>query len=756
MARIFAWCDSPTAPTGFGRSVQHVLGALHAAGHEIVQLAVNLDLGTVGNIPWRVFAPTDRANDPYGVNDLAQVVMREAPFDVVWTTFDPEVPWKYGIPGTNPQVDALNFLQALRGESNGCKFAGWFPVDGGPLSNYELGVLGLSPAFDLVATMSPHVHDLMEWTLKLRGGQADRKQIESRIQVCPHGVDLDRYRIPTPEEKRQARAALGIPIDALVVLQVERNQQRKQNYLGLEVAERLLRRRPEWRGRLVLYQHMQPDEENTGCRVGFNLPELAWRYGLRAGQDVMWPRGFVSEADMVQHVYACADAFLSTSTGEGFQYPAWEALACGLPIVVPRDSARAAWFPSCPNAHLYKTEDRALVMRGGYNRRMGMPSAEAAAAVLPPILEGKTPRSAEPGRAWVGRTAELKQVQAWWVERIAKLAEDLVAERKKARIAVAGTVPTALVTMEHAPGLGDLVMAAPALRALRGAVSHMRLRVPRTHLDLARLLDVAHDYATRPAPGDEGASIVAHLHELYWPEDTGGWGDPRRHRAEVVADFLDARARMDGYVRANLATTSVDCGEEIRGPVRAKFLEAFGLSPTECIGVALQSGSPHRALPDGYAMPLCAAIKSMGAVPVLLGGRALGVRTHGVLDLTGQTDLRFLVGLLDLLGAVVTTDSSTFHLAAMQGTPTVCAFTLVEPEARAKYYGARIRSITPSESEVDGEQWPAGHKPKARPGAWPATIKLDSLLAALRELTGIGDGGPRILRPTDAQVAAVR
>jgi hypothetical protein len=278
--RILAWADSPIAPTGFGRSARHVLGALHEAGHEITQLAVNADTSTLQQIPWKTFVPQDRAGDPYGLRDLDEV-LRAGRYDAFWSTFDPEIPWFLQLQdGQTP----LSKIAALRMQNPGFKMAGWFPVDGGPLSENELAILGLAPVFDIPVTMSPHVYDLIGWTLKLRGRGIDMDALKSRLRMIPHGVDTSTLRIPTDEQRAAEKVAKGFPPDAFVVLQLERNQQRKQNFLGLEVMELLFKRQPGLRGKVVLYQHMAPDEENQGCRVGFNLPELAWpRRVLDAG-----------------------------------------------------------------------------------------------------------------------------------------------------------------------------------------------------------------------------------------------------------------------------------------------------------------------------------------------------------------------------------------------------------------------------------------------------------------------------------------
>ena len=286
MAHIFAYCDSPEAATGFGRSAHHVLHALHDAGHSIVQLAVNHDVTREKHIPWRVFSPAKRDSDPYGLWDLPMVLQSEGPFDVVWSTFDPEVPWSYILPGVEPKLTALDILRAQRKLQPGCKLAGWFPVDGGPLSQYELGVLTAKGVFDLRVTMSTHVLDLIQWTHKLQGNVVDMDKLRERLHVVPHGVAMDLYRIASDEERGHAKEFLGFPRDTFLIVQVERNQQRKQVWRALEVLEKLRQMMPK--RSIHLYQHMHVDEEKTHARAGWNLAELAWRYGLKADVDVRW------------------------------------------------------------------------------------------------------------------------------------------------------------------------------------------------------------------------------------------------------------------------------------------------------------------------------------------------------------------------------------------------------------------------------------------------------------------------------------
>jgi ADP-heptose:LPS heptosyltransferase/glycosyltransferase involved in cell wall biosynthesis len=723
-----------------------VLHALHDAGHELVQLAVNLDMKTVPDIPWRVYAPTFRNEDPYGLRDI-HAILQAHQFDALWTTFDPEVPWRYEVPET--KGTALDLLNGLRMSNPGFRMTGWFPVDGGPLSDMELGTLGLSDTFDAPVTMSPHVHDLIAWTLQLKGIQEklnskpNMEGIQKRLRVIPHGVDLSAYRIPTREEQADAKRRMGIDPGKKVILQLERNQARKQNYLGLELMERLFKRYPDLRGTVMLYQHMQPDEENSGCRIGYNLPAMAPRYGLRAGEDIMWPPGWVPEEDMARTVYACADVFLSTSTGEGFQYPAWEALACGVPLVVPNDSAREAWFGrnKAPNVHLYKVEPRSKVLPQGYNRRMSWPLIAEAAPIVRKLLTTRPSKKvAERGREFVAKHADHKDVQQAWVKLMAEQEDELVKQREALNIVMPGKHPerSLLVKMLHGPGVGDMVMAGPALRALKKQDPErtIRLAIPRTHLELAKLYQLADEYDVQDVnEADERVCI----HDLYYPEHQGDWGNPDVHRSAVIAQHV-------GVDPDELEPFAVTVDPEMLKQVRGQFLETFDVDPSSGVVIALESGNAHRALPIGYIQQLASQVKRMGGTPIITGLQQRGIRTHGVIDMTGQTSLPFMAALVALAGAVVTVDSATLHMAAAVGTPVVGVFTLFQPAARLSYYEAPWVGVIPPEgTELGGQRFPAGPFPKANPGEWAQTIDVKTIVEALAKLLGVEQAKPTLV-----------
>lgn len=738
MARILAWCDSPTAPTGFGRSAKHILHAFHGAGHDITQLAINYDEGR-GDIPWRIVRP-DRATDPYGLKALGPLVAENA-FDVVWVTFDPQVPFSYALPGE--QHNALDALRSLKVTRPGCRIMGWFPVDGGPLSDYELTVLG-GGVVDHVATMSPHVHDLIEWSIVLRGQKAKREEIEQRVHIIPHGIDLDTYYPDTAERDAIRKQCFGVGPDDFLVVQVERNQQRKQPWLAFEVMEVLFRRSPKLRGRVKLYQHMHPDEESQGCMLGFNLPDLAWRYGLRPGVDVVWPAGHLPEDAMRTHVYGAGDAFLSVSTGEGFQYPAWEAVACGLPVILPNDSARAAWFRGVVGAHLYATAERSLVIRGGYNRRMNLANPAAAATVVRKMVERQQKYQRPDPQAmheWVARTSPVGKVQQAYLAALDEQLDELRGEREAQGVYIqlgheCDADADMVVRIDHPlPGLGDMVQAAPAFHALQRQGKRVVLQVPRERLEIAQVLRMAGAYDL------DGALKTTHLLNNLWsrsqaPGYLPEWHSPTRPRREVIAEFLG----LPRHAANDMPPLKVELPEQVTKGAEATLRSTFGVEPASCVALASEAGVVERTLPAATLQQVIDRLLREDLVPVIVGTKPLNIRRVGVLDLSGQTSqLATLLGLLATVGATIATDSAAFHFSAMLGTPTVGVFPVVPAEARAKGYDAKIVAVEPPPNarECEGIKWPPTFEQQTQlGGAWARRIPASAIVDALHEVIG--------------------
>jgi glycosyltransferase involved in cell wall biosynthesis len=146
-----------------------------------------------------------------------------------------------------------------------------------------------------------------------------RQWFESRIRfrraplLIPNGVDTRLFHPPTPEERTNLRAKLGLPQNEMTLLFVGRFTQKK----GLHLIRELARARPAWTWIMIGQGEIEPRE--------WKLPNLR----------VVPP---LPQSD-VRSYYAAADALILPSVGEGLPLTVQESLACGLPVAASHETA---------------------------------------------------------------------------------------------------------------------------------------------------------------------------------------------------------------------------------------------------------------------------------------------------------------------------------------------------------------------------------------------------------------------------------
>jgi D-inositol-3-phosphate glycosyltransferase len=146
----------------------------------------------------------------------------------------------------------------------------------------------------------------------------------ARVEVVNPGVDLDVFR-PVPQQA--ARARLGLPADADLLLFVGRIQPLKAPDVMLRAAAELLARDPSRRSRLLVAVVGGPS--GTGLEHPEAMEQLATSLGIA---DVV---RFVSPAprDELVDWYAAATLVCVPSYNESFGLVAVEAQAVGTPVV---------------------------------------------------------------------------------------------------------------------------------------------------------------------------------------------------------------------------------------------------------------------------------------------------------------------------------------------------------------------------------------------------------------------------------------
>lgn len=139
---------------------------------------------------------------------------------------------------------------------------------------------------------------------------------DRRFQVLYYGIDLAPFQEPV--SPKEVRAELGIPIEALVVGHVGRFVPAKNHRYLLEIAEEILKRRPEVHFLLVGDGPLRQETEATARTKGF--AERMHFVGIRT--------------DVPRLMRGAMDLFILPSLYEGFGLTLLEAQAAGLHCLV--------------------------------------------------------------------------------------------------------------------------------------------------------------------------------------------------------------------------------------------------------------------------------------------------------------------------------------------------------------------------------------------------------------------------------------
>ena len=122
--------------------------------------------------------------------------------------------------------------------------------------------------------------------------------------------------------RSEARAALGIPLDAQVVVNHGRiDLHRKGLDVLLEAWEQVYRDRPDKDLRLLL------------VGTGSDAEKLRDRIATMQLQGVIWVDEYVRDRTAIRRYLSAADVYTLPSRHEGFPVAPIEAMACGLPVV---------------------------------------------------------------------------------------------------------------------------------------------------------------------------------------------------------------------------------------------------------------------------------------------------------------------------------------------------------------------------------------------------------------------------------------
>jgi glycosyltransferase involved in cell wall biosynthesis len=139
----------------------------------------------------------------------------------------------------------------------------------------------------------------------------------AQSSAFPIGIDTERFRPPTGEERSAARAAVGVDGKAPVILFAGRLVEKK----GLPIVVEVSRRRPA-------VQFLVVGDGPLAGQLQQTAPNLSWRRTV--------------PPDEMPRYYAASDGVLLPSRDEGLPLVVQEALACGRPIVISAEEVYAS------------------------------------------------------------------------------------------------------------------------------------------------------------------------------------------------------------------------------------------------------------------------------------------------------------------------------------------------------------------------------------------------------------------------------
>jgi glycosyltransferase involved in cell wall biosynthesis len=151
-----------------------------------------------------------------------------------------------------------------------------------------------------------------------------------QVQYVPHGFDPNVFK---PGDRREARKALGLPVDTFMVGMVAANlgiPSRKSFAQALRAFSIFHKKYPD----STLYMHSILEDTQ-----GENIPVMAESLGIRPYCADPYALTLGLPHNSVCAVHNALDVLLNPATGEGFGVPLIEAQACGTPCITTDFSA---------------------------------------------------------------------------------------------------------------------------------------------------------------------------------------------------------------------------------------------------------------------------------------------------------------------------------------------------------------------------------------------------------------------------------
>lgn len=254
----------------------------------------------------------DGKEDLYGRNAFASMVHHFS-YDLVFMIQD--------IPVFYQLLEMMKTFRQGKKAANHKQFKVmvYFPVDGTMLLPEWF------ENFDIIDKIVAYTDYAKQEVLKVRP--------DLKISVIHHGINREQFfYINSPEVEEFREVYFGAENkDKFIISNINRNQTRKDIPTTILAFQEY---RNVYNKEAFLYLHMNPQDPQ-----GWDLYTLLRQTNLVYGQDYMFPSKehleTPPEPEFLNMIYNASDAYLTTTTGEGFGLTILEAMATKTPVIAP-------------------------------------------------------------------------------------------------------------------------------------------------------------------------------------------------------------------------------------------------------------------------------------------------------------------------------------------------------------------------------------------------------------------------------------
>lgn len=362
--RILWGSEQPTRPTGYGVVGRELCKRLVERGHEVFVMGWDYNGEPIEHKEgWTM---VEAGIEGYGGEKLQPRPDSPTVLDSHFFNLKPDVyvslidPWFIG-------------HAVLSSNNAGIPYIAYLPIDGYPFSYDWKDIIKMTHTPMWMSKFGKQTFDEFVAEFSSKGNHIDLMDpILDRYHSNPtptlyHGVDLDVFRPIGDKAKKNLKKKLGLDKFDFVMLSVAKNTNRKQQPRMLEAFKKFLEQSGNSKSALVIHCGDPVDSFGMG---GWNLPNMVRQMGLE--DNVIFSdnsnnplRGLSRE--QLAEMYQVADAHVMATGGEGFGIPSAEALACGIPIILPDNSTGPELIGEDERGWLAKSATHIVGPRWGVN-----------------------------------------------------------------------------------------------------------------------------------------------------------------------------------------------------------------------------------------------------------------------------------------------------------------------------------------------------------------------------------------------------